>query len=56
MKEYIIHYLEEAIYMAEHDYQTCVDYDLDPDDFTAWMFGWMLGTIKHAKADLEQLK
>ena len=56
MREEIIKYLEETIAMAENEYKTCVDHDLDPDDFTAWMFGWMLGTIKHAKADLEQLK
>lgn len=56
MREEIIKYLEETISMAENEYKTCVDHDLDPDDFTAWMFGWMLGTIKHAKSDLEQLK
>ena len=56
MKELIIHSLEETISMAENEYKTCVDYDLDPDYFTAWMFGWMLETIKQTKADLEQLK
>lgn len=56
MKDDIIKYLEETISMAENEYKTCVDYNVDPDDFTAWMFGWMLGTIKHAKAYLEQLK
>lgn len=55
-KEEIIKDLEKTIAMAKNEYNTCVEHDLDPDDFQAWMFGWMLGTIEHAKADLEQLK
>lgn len=51
----IIKYLEKTIAMAENEFNTYVEYDLDPDAFTAWMFGWMLETIKITKQDLEQL-
>lgn len=51
----IIKDLEKTISMAENQYRTVVDYDLDPDEFHNWMFGWMLETIKIAKMDLEQL-
>lgn len=51
----IIKDLDKAVSMAEHKYKTCVEYNLDPDDFNAWMFGWMRATIEHAKTDLELL-
>lgn len=54
-KEDIIKDLEKTVFMAENEYKTVVDYDLDPDEFHNWMFGWMLETIKIAKSDLEQL-
>ena len=54
-KEDIIKDLEKTVSMAENEFKTCVDYNLDPDAFHAWMFGWMLETIKIAKTDLELL-
>lgn len=54
-KKDIIKDLEETIFMAENEFDTCVEHDIDPDCFHAWMFGWMLETIKIAKLNLEQL-
>ncbi len=51
----IIKDLEKTISMAENEFNTCVEYDLDPDEFKVWMFGYMLETIKFTKLDLEQL-
>lgn len=55
-KKEIIKDLERTISMAENKFSTCVEYDLNPDAFTAWMYGWMLETIKITKQDLEQLQ
>lgn len=51
----IIKDLERTISMAENEFKTCVENNLDPDEFMPWMFGYMLETIKIAKLDLEQL-
>ncbi len=54
-KEDIIKDLERTISMAENKFSTCVKYNLDPDEFNAWMFGYMLGTIERAITDLQLL-
>ncbi len=51
----IIMDLERTISMAENQYKTVVEYNLDPDEFHNWMFGWMLETLKITKRDLELL-
>ncbi len=51
----IIKDLEKTISMTENSFLTCVEYDLDPDMFKPFMYGWMLETIKQIKGDLEQL-
>ncbi len=54
-KEEIIKDLEKTIDMSKNKFKTCVDHEISPEDFTAYMFGWMQATLEITVNNLKQL-
>ena len=48
-----IRYMREAINMAQNRDETCREWNLKDEDFTAWMLGWMIGTMDTCAEYLE---